>query len=302
MVLAHIGAPGSLHDMSAREFARRVNSQIGDKLHIEVLGNSVLGDDATHLDKLKNGKIELALLGTMMSSIDEVFAVFELPFLIRSRAHMNRVRAAIFDDTLQAAAKAKGYRLLALWEVGFRHITNSVRPIRYPEDLKGIRLRVPKTRWLTKAFETYGATVVNLRFDGVLSELQKGSIDGQETVMQLVYTSRIHEAQKYLSLTNHLYTPAFLVAREEQFNKLPPDAQSSIVKTAREIEKWSQDTGEQQDRIFLAKVRERLQVNDADLIEFYHVAAKSVYRDFSMTVPKGGELIKKIEALASSGK
>lgn len=301
LLFAHIGAPGSLHDVSAREFARRVHAQLGDRVHIEVVGNSALGGDLAHLEKLKAGKIEFGLIGTQISSLDEIFSVFELPFLIRNRGHMSRVRAAIFDDTLQVAAKAKGYRLLALWELGFRHITNGVRPINTPEDLKGVRIRVPKTSWLSKAFEAFGATAVTIRYDQVLDELKKGSVDGQETVLELAYSSRFYEAQKYLSLTNHLYTPAFVTVSEEQFSKLPKDVQDRLTQIAVELESWVQHYGEQQDGESLAKLHEKLIVNDTDLIEFYQVAAKGVYRDFAKAVPKGGDVIKRIEALANTG-
>jgi TRAP-type transport system periplasmic protein len=300
MLLAHIGASGSLHDAASREFTRRVHAQLGDAVHIEVMGNSALGGDIAHLEKLKAGKLEFALVGTSMTTVDDVFAVFELPFLIRNRAHIKRVRAAIFEDTFQAAAKAKGYRLLAMWELGFRHITNTVRPINSPEDLKGIRMRVPLTPWLPKAFAAFGATIVPVKFDQVLDELKKGSIDGQETVLQLAYACRFHEAQKYLSLTSHVYTTAFLTVSEEHFSKLPKDVQDRLTQIAVEVESWSRTYGEQLDRETLVKLQEKMIVNDTDLIEFYQAAAKSVYRDFAKAIPKGGELIKRIDALANA--
>src|SRR5262249_11352071 len=138
----HIGAPGSLFDVTASEFARWVNEPLSNKVRIVVYGNSVLGDDTAMLEKVKSGALDFALPTAVMESVDGVFGIFEMPFLISDRAHMDRVRAAIFADTLQPAARAKGFRLLAIWEVGFRHITNNVRPIKYPEDLKGLRLRV----------------------------------------------------------------------------------------------------------------------------------------------------------------
>src|SRR5215469_4950934 len=127
----HIGGAGSLFEATAQEFARRANEQLAGKMHVTVYGNSALGDDTVMLEKVKSGVITFSLPTAVMESVDDVFGIFEMPFLIRSRAHMSRVRNAIFASTLQPAAKAKGFRLLAVWEVGFRHITNNVRPIRY---------------------------------------------------------------------------------------------------------------------------------------------------------------------------
>ena len=274
LVFAHIGAPGSLHDASAQEFALRVNAQLSNNVHVEVFGNSAFGSDVANLEKLKAGKIELTLVGTAMSSVDERFGIFELPFLIRDRNHMTRVRATVFEDTLKPAARAKGYRLLAAWELGFRHITNSARPIQTPEDLQGVRLRVPQVRWLKKAFESYGATVIALPFDKVLAELQKGSIDGQETVLELAHAAHLHDAQKYLSLTYHIYTPAFLVVNEEQFSALPPEVQIGISQIAVDLEGWSRKIGAQHDRAALDKLQKVLKTNDADMIEFYQASCQ----------------------------
>lgn len=299
-VFAHIGAPGSLHDTSAREFARRVNAQLGDKIRVEVFGNSALGGDTANLEKLKAAKIEMTLVGTAMSSVDERFGVFELPFLLRDREHMARVRETIFNDTLAPAAKAKGYRLLAAWELGFRHITNTVRPISTPEDLKGVRIRVPPVKWLKKAFESYGATVTTTPFNQIVTEIQNGTVDGQETVLELAYAARIHEVQKYLSLTYHLYTPAFLVVNDEQFAALPPDVQEAISRIAVDMEGWSRQVGAQHDKESLEKLQRTLKTNNGDMIEFYQASAKGIYKEFAKSVPQGAELVQRIERLAGS--
>lgn len=300
LVFAHIGAPGSLHDTSAREFARRVNAQLGDKVRVEVFGNSAFGGDTTNLEKLKAAKIEMTLVGTAMSSVDERFGVFELPFLIRDREHMARVRDALLNDTFGPAAKSKGYRILAAWELGFRHITNNIRPIQTPEDLKGLRMRVPTVKWLKKAFESYGASVTPLPFNQIVTEIRNETIDGQEAVLELAYAGRVHEAQKYLSLTYHIYTPAFLLVNEEQFAALAPDVQTGLSSIAVDMESWTRKTGAQHDQEALAKLRITLKTNDADMIEFYQASAKGIYKEFAKAVPQGEELVKRIERLAGA--
>ena len=93
---------------------------------------------------------------------------------------MKRVEGAILDSKLQPAVKAKGYRILGCWENGFRNITNNVRPINEPADLKGIKLRTPKGAWRVKMFKGYGANPTPMAFSEVFTALQTGVIDGQE--------------------------------------------------------------------------------------------------------------------------
>src|SRR6056300_1677960 len=135
----HVGKPGSLFDMSANEFARIANAKLGDKAEVQVFGSSQLGKDKELLQKLKLGQVTFSLPSSVMSSVADEFGVFEMPYIIKDRAHMKRVQDAILESKLQPAVKAKGYRIIGLWENGFRNITNNVRPINKPEDLAGIK-------------------------------------------------------------------------------------------------------------------------------------------------------------------
>jgi tripartite ATP-independent transporter DctP family solute receptor len=294
----HIGGPGSLFEATAEEFARRANERLDGRVHVTVYGSSALGDDTVMMEKVKSGAIAFSLPAAVMESIDDVFGIFDMPFLIRSRAHMNRIRAAIFASTLQPAVKAKGFRLLALWEIGFRHITNNVRPVRYPEDVRGLRIRVPKGLWRARMFEAYGAIPVLLSFDKIVDGLKKHSIDGQENALSQFYPAGIHEQQKYLTLSYHIYAPAFLVTSEEHFSKLPPDVQATLTNIGVDLEDWAHTEGERLEKEMIGKLRGKMEINQIDLMEFYHGAAVGIYQEYAASVPHGAELIAQIEALA----
>src|SRR5262245_48207384 len=143
----HVGSPGSLFDVSANEFAKRVKEKTGGKVVIQVFGSSQLGDDTELLQKVKLGTVDFALPSTVMSSAVAAYGLFEMPYLVKDREHMKRIDKEIVWPTLVPAAEKSGYQVLATWENGFRQITNSVKPINLPEDLKGIKLRVPKGKW-----------------------------------------------------------------------------------------------------------------------------------------------------------
>ena len=147
--LGHGGAPGSLFALSAEEFARRFNEALGGRAEVVVFGSSQLGGDELMLQKLKLGTHDLALPSTIMSSFVAEFGLFEMPYLVQDREHMRRIEEEIVWPDLVPLAGQAGFRIIAVWENGFRHVTNNVRPVVVPEDLSGIKLRTPRGLWKT---------------------------------------------------------------------------------------------------------------------------------------------------------
>src|SRR5690606_27808648 len=170
--LGHVAEPGSLIAQSADEFARRANEKLGDKAKITVYPSSQLGSDRDMYQKLKLNQLQLWIPSTIMSSIADEFGVFELPYIIKSREHMKLVMEKLGDKYVIPAAKAKGVLVLGQWENGFRHSTNNVRPLATPEDLKGIKLRVPAGESRLNMCEAYGANPTPMAYSEVLTALK----------------------------------------------------------------------------------------------------------------------------------
>ena len=153
----HVGAPGSLFAVSAEEFARRANAELAGRVQVNVFGSSQLGSDEIMLQKLKLGTLGFALPSTIMSSTVDAFGLFEMPYLVQDRAHMRRIEEAIVWPVLVPKAEERAYTILAIWENGFRHVTNNTRPVVTPSDLSGIKLRTPRGIWRVKLFQAFGA-------------------------------------------------------------------------------------------------------------------------------------------------
>jgi len=151
--LGHVGSPGSLFDLSAQEFAKRVQQKLGGKVVVQLYGSSQLGDDTEMMQKVKLGTLDFTLPSTVMSSVVPAFGLFEMPYLVRDREHMKRIEKEIVWPALAPLSEKAGYQMVAVWENGFRQITNNAHPIKTPDDLKGIKLRVPKGKWRIKMFQ-----------------------------------------------------------------------------------------------------------------------------------------------------
>jgi TRAP-type transport system periplasmic protein len=295
--LGHVGFPGSLFAITTDEYAKRVNAALKGKVEIKVFHSSQLGSDEQMMRGVKIGAPEMFLPSTVMSTTEQKFGVFEMPYLIVSRAHMKKVTEnPQVQKLLLQGLPAKGIRILGVWENGFRHITNNVRPIVKPEDLKGIKLRVPGGVWRVKMFKEYGANPSPMPLAEVYSALQSGVMDAQENPLPQIASAKFYEVQKFLSLSGHVYTPAYLVVGEEFWGKLPKDTQNSLSNIAWEMGDFARSEGERLDKELLGKLVPPMKSNEVDKDAFIKGSA-TVYTEFGKEVPGGTDLIKLIQSL-----
>ena len=296
----HDGAPGSLFAASSEEFARRANAKLGDKARVLVFGSSQLGDDTEVLQKVKVGTVDFAIPSTIMSSVVPAFGLFEMPYLVKDRQHMQRIEREIVWPTLAPLAEKQGYKILAVWENGFRQITNNKHPIVTPDDLKGMKLRVPKGKWRVRMFQAYGASPSAMGLSEVFVALQTGVMDGQENPFPQIYAMKFQEVQKYLSLTDHVYTPAYVVVSAKKWATLPPDVRQILEQTAKETQAYVYETATRMDKELLDKLKAAgMQVNVANRQAFVKASAP-IYEEFARDVPGAKEMIDKALKLAGS--
>ncbi|MFK7859566.1 MAG: TRAP transporter substrate-binding protein [Granulosicoccus sp.] len=294
----HVGAPGSLFEASVNEFVKNANARLGDRAEVQAFGSSQLGKDKELLQKLKLGQITFSLPSSIMSSVADEFGVFEMPYIIQSREHMKAVQAEIGDSVFGAAAEANGYKILSYYENGFRHITNNTRPINVPADLEGIKLRTPNGEWRVKMFQQYGANPTPMAFSEVFTALKTDVIDGQENPYAQIWSAKFQEVQKYLSITGHVYTPAYVLVSAKNFAKLPEDVQSDLMAAAEESQEAVYEMAAQLETELLQNLKDGgIEVNEADKAAFV-AASAPIYEEFASTVKGGAELISQVQALA----
>lgn len=300
--LGNTTAAGGNQSLVAEEFARRVNEKMAGKVKVTVFNNSQLGNERELLQKLKIGTVDISQPSTIMSTISPEFGLFDMPYLLKDRAHVARFVDKVFWSDLAPKAEAKGYKIIAVYENGIRHITNNKRPIDTPADLKGLKIRIPKGVWRQHMFEAYGAVPAPMEFAELFVALQSGVMDGQENPLTNIYGAKLNEVQKYLSLTSHVYTPSFLTVGTERWAKLPADIRTDIEKIAREVQPWALDSGEKEDVEVLDKLKKSggIQINTANRDAFV-AASKPIYELFDKEVPGGKALVDKTLALAKEG-
>ena len=290
-------ATGSLQEQTASEFARRANEKLGDKAVVKVFDSSQLGPDQDMLQKVKLGTMHLTLPSSTMPEIASEYAIFDLPFLVADREHLARIDETFFQDVLVPAAEEQGYRPLAIWENGFRQITNNDRPIETPADLEGLKIRTPNSSWRVAMFEEWGANPTPMAFSEVFVALQTGVIDGQENPLTNIAGGKLDEVQEYLSMSNHVYSPAYPTVGVQAFERLDPEIQQVLAETAQEVAVWAREQGAEQDDALLEELSSSMQVNETDRQAFVE-ASRPIYDKFAEEVEGGQEMIDQVQSLS----
>jgi tripartite ATP-independent transporter DctP family solute receptor len=286
-----VAAPGSLIAATSEEFARRIEERLRPRVEVIVFNSSQLGNDEVMLQKLKLGTLDFSVPSTIMSSVVAEFGLFEMPYLVEDREHMRRIGQEIFWPQIAPIAEAEGYRVVGLWENGFRQITNNVRPIAAPEDLDGIKLRTPRGQWRVRLFQSIGANPTPMPLSEVFVALQTGVIDGQENPLAHIASFQFDEVQEYLSLTNHLYSPAYLIAGLDGWRRLPEDVRGVLEEVASQIQEYTYAEAERMDTTLLADLRDSgIRINEADRVRFLE-ASRPIYEEFGEAVAGGRQLI-----------
>ncbi len=294
----HVGAPGSLFALSAEEFAARVNERLAGKAEVVVYGSSQLGGDDILLQKLRLGTVDLALPSSIMSSRIAEFGLFEMPYLVEDRDHMTRIEQEVVWPDLVPLAESQGYHIIALWENGYRHVTNNLRPIRAPDDLDGLKLRTPRGTWRVRLFQNFGANPVPMAFSEVLLALRTGVVDGQENPLAQIHASKLNEVQQFLSLTEHVYTPAFVTVSSQHWPEVPEEIRMVVEEEARAVQAFVYETARRLERELLVEMAAtEISVNWADKVAFQR-ASEQVYEEFSASVEGARELIDRVQRLA----
>ncbi len=284
--LSHNAAAGNPKAEASLKFAELVGQKTSGRVKVEVGGSAQFGDDAESITNMRLGTLAFSAnsQGTTSSAVPQ-FAVLGLPFLFKDLNHAYRVIDGPVGQQLGEAAKGRGLVLLALWDNGIRHTSNNKRPITKPEDLAGVKLRTPPDPMTLDIFNSLGANPGPLAFSELYIALQQGVFDGQENPLMNIYSSKLHEVQKFISLTGHKYETTPLLASKMIWDSLSKDDQKAVQDAAVEAGKFNRQLSLAAD----ADLRQKLtaagvQINPVDQAPFV-ARTKGVYDKWAKQFP-----------------
>ncbi len=297
MKLGHIAEPDNPYGMGADYFAKLVKERSKGSIDIQVFPSSQLGNQRDLVEGLIFGTIDMTLTGTaVMGNFVPEVSVFDLPFIFRDVQHAYKALDTVGMKLCKLGEK-QGLITLAIWENGVRHMSNNVRPIRKPEDMKGLKIRVMEQPVYIEMMKVLGASPTPMAMSELYTAMQKGVVDGQENPFSHMATKRFDEVQKYISLTGHTYAPEPLLISAMSWNKLNAEQQALVRKAAEDTRDWQRQLCRDSEGKFMKAIIDRghCKINeDVDKAAFIKATAP-VYKLY--TDRFGDSAVKEIQAV-----
>jgi len=262
--------------LGAKKFADLVEQKSGGKIKVRVFPGGQLGGDLQNVSALQGGTLDLMVLNAgLLVGIVKDFAVLDLPFLFNTAEEADAVVDGPVGTKLFEKLPDKGLVGLGYFELGFRNVTNSKRPIAKAEDFQGIKLRVLQSPLFIDLFNTLGANTVAMPFPEVYTALEQRVIDGQENPVTVIFDTKFQEVQKYLSLTRHIYNAQSVIMGKKTWDKLSDEERKIVQGSLDEAEAYQRRVSREKSIQVLEDLKKAgMQVNEVSPQEIARIREK----------------------------
>jgi tripartite ATP-independent transporter DctP family solute receptor len=248
----------SHYGVAVDAFAREVEARTGGRYKVQNFYSGALGAERESIEALQVGTLDLTMTSTgpVPNFVPEV-AILDIPFLMRDYPHARAVLDGPIGQDMLGKFPAKGIVALAWGENGFRHMTNSKRPVNAPDDLKGLKMRTMENPVHIQAYKQFGIIPTPMAFTEVFTALQQGTVDGQENPLSVISAAKFEQVQKYMTLTGHVYSPALILMSKAVWDKLSAPDKEAFLASAKEAVKANRARIDDDERRAVADLRSK---------------------------------------------
>jgi len=227
--LGHFGSENHPSHIAAMQFAKQVEARTNGEVQVELYPNNALGSPPEVLEQVIMGVVDMSLSGQdQLAKHVPLFDTVGIPFSLQNAEHADRVLDGPFKAWAAPELDKVGLVYLSSWDWGFRQLTNSVRPILSPADVKGLKIRTPPAMTYQAAMDAIGANVQTISFSELVMAMRQGVVDGQENPIGVIYSLKLYESQKYISILNYLYSSMVHVVSKDTWARLSASQQVII--------------------------------------------------------------------------
>ena len=220
--------------IAAERFSELLKAKTNGALDLKIFADSSLGAFQAAISGVRGGTIDIAVSGSAnYSGLAPQIGIFDIPFMFKDSAHAYRVLDGKVGQEMLDKLGEFGMKGLAFWDNGWRELTNNVRPVHTPADVKGLKVRTTGSPAHIEAFKLLGANPVPMPLAELYTALEMKTVDAQEHPLGVLWSAKLYEVQKHLSLTNHCYSALILVMNKAKFDALPPAQQKALVEALR---------------------------------------------------------------------
>jgi C4-dicarboxylate-binding protein DctP len=299
---SHVVAENTPKGQAAQMFEELAEEYTDGRVDVQVFPNSQLYNDDEVLSALQQNNVQLAAPATSkVSKLFPAWTIFDFPFAFPNvEAVQEAMESEEIGGKLFGMLTEQDLLGLAMWDNGFKQMTLDDRPLYMPEDFKGKKFRVMSSKVLEAQFEALGANPMPMPFSEVYSALEQGVIDGQENTLSNIYSQKMHEVQKYMTLSNHGYLGYAVITNNTFWQGLPDDVREQVKRALDETTQWVRENGQRLNDEELEKIKadgtlEEIHELTEEEKEAWMEATSVVYDEFKDEV--GEDLINAILAL-----
>lgn len=282
--LNHVGSTTHPYQYGVGKFAQLVNAYTDGAIGVTIYPASQIASGAKAVEAVQLGTLDMCLESTMaVENFVSEIGVLNLPFIFSDKNEVYTVLDGDFGEELKGYAENQGFKILCWMDNGFRDISNNVRPITSPDDMKGLKMRTPESSVFIDTFEQLGATATAMATSELFSAMQLGTVDGQENATSTFVNNKYYEVNKYYSITHHIYTAEPLIISLDKWNSLTDDQKAAVQKAADEACDYQRGVSDSQAADLLEQVKANgCEVNEltADATEAFKKAVEPVYTKY----------------------
>ena len=239
MKLGHFAADSHPGNLASKMFAEGVEKRTNGQIKVTIYPNNALGSPPEVLEQNILGAVDMSLpTQGQLGKYSKKFNCVMLPFAFKDYAQADKVLDGPFLKWAVPDLDKAGLVFLSNWEWGFRNLTNSKRPVKVPADVKGLKIRTPPELPTQAAMEALGAVVATINFNELQMALKQGVVDGQENPIAVIYSNKIYETQKYLTMTGHNYNTMVHVISKKTWDRLTPEQQKIVREESKKAGDW----------------------------------------------------------------
>lgn len=285
-------------------FAQEVEKASGGKMRVRAIGAAALGSDVQMQQALIGGAQEMMVGSTAtLTGITKEMAIWDTPFLFNNAKEADVVLDGPVGQKVMDKLQDKGLVGLAYWENGFRNLTNNKQPVNKLEDLNGIKLRVMQNNVFLESFKTLGANAIPLPFSELFTALETKTVDGQENPYNTILSSKFYEVQKYLTVTNHVYSPWIVTVSKKWWDGLSATEKKILLDAAKKSRDFErQDTRAEAAKALTDLKAKGMQINELSPAEANRMRSQLTRVNASIATNVGMDLWKETQAAVAQAR
>jgi tripartite ATP-independent transporter DctP family solute receptor len=276
---------GAPLDLGAKRFSQLFQEATKGAVIIDTYPQAQLGNERDLIEGVSLGSVDFCHVSGALTNFSSAFLTFDLPYMVKNTPEGIKKAYAVLDGPIGRevldSLRPAGIKGLSFWYAGFRNMLNSRKNVRTPAEIKGMKIRTMENELHLAFYKAVGATPVAIASSEAFTALQQGVIDGMDNNVNSFYTQKAYEAAKFMSLTNHIYSPATILMNLKLYDSYSPEWQQAIDRIAAEVRDWERNLGVEDDKKSIQGMREKgvTVIEDIDY-DIWQKACSSIYTEY----------------------